>query len=70
MDEAEVYMVLQDCLKSRKGYVYREEVAPWEKEIITDPSTPKPNPNPFAYVAEEKTDVSVFYSCCVIDAVI
>ncbi|CAA6654744.1 unnamed protein product [Spirodela intermedia] len=56
VDEAEVYKVLQECLKLREGYVFREEVAPWEKEIITDPSTPKPNPNPFAYVAEEKTD--------------
>ncbi|MQL81060.1 hypothetical protein Taro_013518, partial [Colocasia esculenta] len=55
-DEAEVYMLLQECLKLRESYLFREEVAPWEKEIITDPSTPKPNPNPFAYVAEGKTD--------------
>ncbi|XP_058110286.1 AMP deaminase-like isoform X1 [Magnolia sinica] len=55
-DEAEVYLVLQECLELRESYVFREEVAPWEKEVITDPSTPKPNPNPFAYAAEQKTD--------------
>ncbi|PIA59479.1 hypothetical protein AQUCO_00400396v1 [Aquilegia coerulea] len=55
-DEAEVYLVLQDCLRLRESYVFREEVAPWEKEVITDPSTPKPNPNPFSYSPEGKTD--------------
>nr|XP_010920819.1 probable AMP deaminase [Elaeis guineensis] len=55
-DEAEVYKILQKCLELRESYVFREEVAPWEKEVITDPSTPKPNPNPFAYTPEEKTD--------------
>ena len=52
-------MVLQECLKLRKAYVFREDVTPWEKEVITDPSTPKPNPSPFAYTAEEKTHVSM-----------
>ncbi|KAK8939785.1 AMP deaminase [Platanthera guangdongensis] len=56
MDEIEVYKILQECLEKRNNYLYREEVAPWEKEIITDPSTPKPNPNPFAYAAEQKSD--------------
>lgn len=59
-DEAEVYKILQGCLELRQNYVFREEIAPWEKEVITDPSTPKPNPNPFAYAAEQKTDVSSF----------
>lgn len=57
-DEIEVYRVLQRCLEMRESYVFREEVAPWEKEVITDPSTPKPNPNPFDYEAESKSDVS------------
>ncbi|KAI3820227.1 hypothetical protein L1987_07770 [Smallanthus sonchifolius] len=26
-----------------------ESIAPWEKEVISDPSTPKRNPNPFEY---------------------
>ncbi|XP_042465058.1 probable AMP deaminase [Zingiber officinale] len=55
-DEEDVYIILQKCLALRESYVFREEVAPWEKEVITDPSTPKPNLNPFAYVFEQKTD--------------
>ncbi|WOL14820.1 hypothetical protein Cni_G23601 [Canna indica] len=55
-DEVEVYKIIQKCLELRERYVFREEVAPWEKEVITDPSTPKPNPNPFAYMLEQKTD--------------
>nr|CAD1833052.1 unnamed protein product [Ananas comosus var. bracteatus] len=55
-DEVEVYKVLQKCLELRESYIYKEEDAPWEKEIITDPSTPKPNPNPFNYVPERRTE--------------
>ncbi|KAJ4816914.1 AMP deaminase [Rhynchospora pubera] len=55
-DEIEVYQVLQRCLEMRESYLFKEEVAPWEKDFITDPSTPKPNPNPFVYEAESKTD--------------
>lgn len=38
--------------------MFRESIAPWEKEVITDPSTPKRNPNPFDYLPETKSDVS------------
>lgn len=55
-DEAEVYVVLQECLELRKRYLFREDVAPWVKEVISDPSTPKPNPEPFSYVPEGKSD--------------
>ncbi|XP_021289737.1 AMP deaminase [Herrania umbratica] len=55
-DEAEAYVVLQECLEMRKRYVFKEAVAPWEKEVISDPSTPKPNPEPFFYAPEEKSD--------------
>ncbi|MFS7976987.1 putative AMP deaminase [Helianthus anomalus] len=55
-DEAEVYRSIQDCLEMRNSYVFRESIAPWEKEIISDPSTPKRNPNPFSYVPEPKSD--------------
>lgn len=58
-DEVESYLVLQECLEMRKRYVFSEAVAPWEKEIISDPSTPKPNPDPFQYTSEGKSDVSV-----------
>jgi len=56
-DEIEVFKILQKCLELRDSYLYREEVAPWEKEIINDPCTPKPNPNPFTYVPEPKSEV-------------
>jgi hypothetical protein len=56
-DEIEVFKILQKCLELRDSYLYREEFAPWEKEIINDPCTPKPNPNPFTYVPEPKSEV-------------
>ncbi|KAK1365528.1 AMP deaminase [Heracleum sosnowskyi] len=52
-DETDVFRTIQVYLKMR-------EIAPWEKEIITDPSTPKPNRNPFDYTPERKTDVSIW----------
>ncbi|XP_075513150.1 AMP deaminase-like isoform X1 [Primulina tabacum] len=55
-DEAEVYCNLQDCLEMRRSYVFREAVSPWEKEIISDPNTPKPIPNPFDHTPEVKSD--------------
>lgn len=59
MDEMEVYRAIQDCLELRKSYIFREAVAPWEKEVISDPSTPKPIKNPFNYTLEGKSDVSL-----------
>lgn len=61
-DEMDVYRNLQVCLKMRRSYVFREAVAPWEKEIISDPSTPKPNPNPFNFIPEGKSDVRFYIS--------
>ncbi|KAG6619496.1 hypothetical protein I3843_09G207500 [Carya illinoinensis] len=55
-DEVEAYVVLQECLELRKRYVFREAVAPWVKEVISDPSTPRPNPEPFSYTSEGKSD--------------
>jgi AMP deaminase len=55
-DEIEVYKLLQKCLELRDCYLFREEVAPWEKEVINDPCTPKPDPNPFTYVPEPKSE--------------
>eukprot|EP00249_Psilotum_nudum_P014552 c24883_g1_i1 orf=498-3221(+) len=51
-EEIEVCLMLQECLALRQKYVFRENVAPWEKEQIIDPSTPKPNPDPFHYEQE------------------
>lgn len=42
----------------RKIYVFQDAVAPWEKEVISDPCTPKPNLDPFFYTPEAKSDVS------------
>ncbi|KAK4478457.1 hypothetical protein RD792_013932 [Penstemon davidsonii] len=55
-EEVEVYRTLQGCLEMRKSYVYKEAVSPWEKELITDPSTPKPILNPFDHTPEVKSD--------------
>ncbi|CAL0304424.1 unnamed protein product [Lupinus luteus] len=55
-DEVEAYVVLQECLEMRKRYLFREAVAPWEKEVISDPCTPKPNPEPFFFDPEGKSD--------------
>eukprot|EP00257_Ricinus_communis_P022823 XP_015582669.1 AMP deaminase [Ricinus communis] len=55
-DEVESYIVLQECLEMRKRYIFKEAIAPWEKEIISDPGTPKPNPDPFFYAPEGKSD--------------
>ncbi|MCO5607264.1 hypothetical protein L7F22_061457 [Adiantum nelumboides] len=51
-EEVEVCSMLQDCLELRNKYVYRDSVAPWYKEEMNDPSTPKPNPDPFHYEQE------------------
>ncbi|KAJ4837674.1 hypothetical protein Tsubulata_013480 [Turnera subulata] len=55
-DEVEAYVVLQECLELRKRYVFSEAIAPWEKEVISDPSTPKPNPAPFSFISEGKSE--------------
>ena len=62
-DEVEAYKCLQECLELRKRYVFQETVAPWEKEVISDPSTPKPNLEPFAHYPQGKSDVSFFLLC-------
>ncbi|OAE33839.1 hypothetical protein AXG93_3559s1050 [Marchantia polymorpha subsp. ruderalis] len=51
-EEEEVCLLMQECLKLRDKYVFREREHPWEKEEITDPSTPKPNLDPFNYQPE------------------
>ncbi|CAL0302615.1 unnamed protein product [Lupinus luteus] len=55
-DEVEAYVILQECLEMRKRYLFREAIAPWEKEIISDPCTPKPNTDPFFFAPEGKSD--------------
>ncbi|KAL6865048.1 hypothetical protein ACP4OV_016199 [Aristida adscensionis] len=55
-DEVEVFKILQKCLELREVYLFKDDVAPWEKEVINDPCTPRPNPNPFTYVPEPKSE--------------
>ncbi|CAJ2655932.1 unnamed protein product [Trifolium pratense] len=55
-DEIESYVILQECLEMRKRYIFKEAVAPWEKEVISDPTTPKPNLEPFFFTPEGKSD--------------
>ncbi|KAI5076446.1 hypothetical protein GOP47_0009040 [Adiantum capillus-veneris] len=51
-EEEEVCRLMQECLALREKYVFREKVAPWDTETITDPSTPKRDPDPFQYEQE------------------
>ena len=62
LEEADVYRTLQACLELRQSYVFREADTPWEEKVISDPSTPKPNPNPFDYTPEGKSDVSLYFN--------
>ena len=48
---------MSECMSLRDKYVFREKIPPWEKEEITDPGTPKPNPDPFYYKAEPASSV-------------
>ncbi|WCJ22921.1 AMP deaminase [Euphorbia peplus] len=56
-DEVEAYIVLQECPELRKRYVFKEAIAPWEKEIISEPGTLKPNTDPFFYAPKGKSGV-------------
>ncbi|GAB2296879.1 hypothetical protein Dimus_030980 [Dionaea muscipula] len=55
-DEVEAYLVLQECLGLRESYVFREHIAPWEKEVTSKATTPKPIQNPFHFSSEPKSD--------------
>ncbi|KAL6977048.1 AMP deaminase, partial [Sarracenia purpurea var. burkii] len=56
LGEAEVYRTLQASLELQESYVFSEAITPWKKEVISDPSSPKPNPYPFDYTPEGKSD--------------
>ncbi|OMO51645.1 hypothetical protein CCACVL1_29661 [Corchorus capsularis] len=55
VEEEEVRKMVRECLELRDKYVYREEIAPWTKEPVTDPSTPKARSDPFRFEPVEKT---------------
>lgn len=54
-EEEEVCRYMAEFLMLRDSYVFREKIPPWEKEEITDPGTPKRNPNPFLFKPEPKS---------------
>ena len=60
VEEEEVRKMVWECLELRNKYVYREEIAPWTKEPVTEPSTPKARSDPFHFEPVEKTAVSFF----------
>ncbi|XWS22508.1 hypothetical protein CRYUN_Cryun29cG0042000 [Craigia yunnanensis] len=55
VEEEEVRRMVWECLELRDKYVYREEIAPWTKEPVTEPSTPKARSDPFHFEPVEKT---------------
>ncbi|XVE84922.1 hypothetical protein DITRI_Ditri17bG0050700 [Diplodiscus trichospermus] len=55
VEEEEVRKMVRECLELRDNYVYREEIAPWTKEPVTKPSTPKARSDPFHFEPVEKT---------------
>lgn len=50
---------MHECLGLRDKYVFREKIPPWEKEEITEPGTPVPNPEPFFFKPEIASSVCV-----------
>lgn len=50
---------MSECLSLRDKYVFREKIHPWEKEEITDPGTPKADPDPFEFKPEPVSSVFV-----------
>lgn len=55
VEEEEVRKMVRECLELRDNYVYREEIAPWTKEPVMEPSTPKASCDPFHFEPVEKT---------------
>ena len=59
MEEEEVRRMLRECLELREAYVYKEEVAPWNKPNNVTSSVK--NADPFHFHPVDKTDVSSFF---------
>ncbi|KAK6252641.1 hypothetical protein QUC31_014361 [Theobroma cacao] len=55
VEEEEVRKMTRECLELRDKYVYREEIAPWTKDSVTEPGTPKARSDPFHFEPVEKT---------------
>lgn len=53
--------MVRESLELRDNYVYREEIAPWTKEPVMEPGTPKASGDPFHFEPVEKSAVRFFF---------
>lgn len=58
VEEEEVLKMIRECLYLREKYVYREEIAPWMKEIMSEPKASDGKLDPFSFGQFEATSVS------------
>ncbi|KAM3304100.1 putative AMP deaminase [Capsicum chacoense] len=55
VEEEEVLKMIRECLYLREKYVYREEIAPWMKEIMSEPKASDGKHDPFSFGQFEAT---------------
>ncbi|PHT34023.1 AMP deaminase [Capsicum baccatum] len=55
VEEEEVLKMIRECLYLREKYVYREEIAPWMKEIMSEPKASDGKHDPFSFGQLEAT---------------
>ncbi|CAN4124370.1 unnamed protein product [Withania somnifera] len=55
VEEEEVLKMMRECLDLREKYVYREEIAPWMKEIISESKVSDKKHDPFSFGQFEAT---------------
>ncbi|KAM3358888.1 putative AMP deaminase [Capsicum galapagoense] len=55
VEEEEVLKMIRECLYLREKYVYREEIAPWMKEIVSEPKASDGKHDPFSFGQFEAT---------------
>lgn len=55
VEEEEVLKLIRECLDLREKYVYREEVAPWMKETISESKASDKKHDPFSFGQFEAT---------------
>ncbi|XP_057949188.1 AMP deaminase-like [Malania oleifera] len=55
IEEEEVRKMIRECLDLRESYVYKEKVAPWEKEPVAETTVLGTNNDPFHFSPVEAT---------------
>lgn len=58
VEEEEVLKLIRECLDLREKYVYREEIAPWMKETISESKASDKKHDPFSFGHFEASSVS------------